>query len=71
MDFINGLPLSRGYTVIIVVDRLTKLAHFGPLPSHFTAIRAVELFVDMVVKLHGFLSSIVSDRDPIFMSSFW
>ena len=57
--------------IFVVVDHLTKLAHFGPLPSHFIAVRAAELFVDMVVKLHGFSSSIVSDRNPIFMGSFW
>lgn len=72
MDFITGLPPSRGYTVIlVVVDRLTKSAHFGPLPTGFTALKTAELFADIVVKHHGFPASIVSDRDPIFLSSFW
>lgn len=72
MDFITRLPLSRGFEVtLVVVDRLSKSAHFGALSSQFTAIKTVNLFADMVVKLHGFPSSIISYRDPIFMSSFW
>ncbi|KAH9782770.1 hypothetical protein KPL71_009054 [Citrus sinensis] len=72
MDFITGLPLSRGFEVIlVVVDRLSKSAHFGALPSQFTAVKTANLFVDMVVKLYGFPTSIISDRDPIFMSNFW
>ncbi|KAL9450635.1 hypothetical protein AB3S75_012375 [Citrus x aurantiifolia] len=72
MDFITGLPTSKGFEVIlVVVDRLTKSAHFGALPSQFTASKTANLFADLVVKLHGFPSSIISDRDPIFMSNFW
>lgn len=72
MDFITGLPTSRSYSVImVVVDRLTKYSHFGPLPAKFTTDKAATLFVEMVVKLHGFPTTIVSDRDPIFMSAFW
>ncbi|KAL9432323.1 hypothetical protein AB3S75_027361 [Citrus x aurantiifolia] len=72
MDFITGLPLSKGFSVIlVVVDRLTKFAHFGPLPCQFTALKTAELFVDMVIKIHGFPSSIISDRDPVFLSNFW
>ncbi|KAH9679153.1 hypothetical protein KPL71_026005 [Citrus sinensis] len=72
MDFITGLPPSRGLTtILVVVDRLTKSAHFGALSSQFSVVTAADLFANMVVKLHGFPSSIVSDRDPIFMSKFW
>ena len=71
MDFITGLPPSRGFTVILfVVDRLTKSAHFSPLPTSFTAAKTVELFVDMVIKIHGFPNSIIFYRDLIFMSNF-
>lgn len=72
MDFITGLPPSRGFIVVLmVVDRLTNSAHFGPLSSQFTALKTTDLFADMVVKLHGFPSFIISDRDPIFISQFW
>lgn len=72
MDFIIGLPLSHGFTAIfVVVDRLTKGAHFMPLKPKFTARTVAEVFVATIVKLHGFPLHIVSDRDPIFFSSFW
>lgn len=63
-DFIVGLPNSRGNTVVmVVVDRLTKYAHFGSKAAH--------LFVDIAVKHHGFPFFVILDRDPIFMSQFW
>jgi len=72
MDFIVGLPPSRGYTAImVVVDRLTKYTHLGALPTNFDTARVTQLFMDIVVKLHGFPSSIVSDRDTIFLSQLW
>ena len=71
IDFITGLPLSRGLTtILVVVDCLTKSTHFRALPSQFSVMTATDLFANMVVKLHSFPSSIVSDRDPIFMSNF-
>ncbi|CAJ2630725.1 unnamed protein product [Trifolium pratense] len=72
LDFVTGLPLSHGYTVIlVVVDRFSKAVHLGALPTQFTAYRVAELFVNLVCKLHGLPKSIVSDRDPIFISRFW
>lgn len=72
MDFITHLPLSHGYSVIlVVVDCLTKAAHFGPLPTSFTEAMVAHLFTDTVVKLHDFPSSNIFDRDPIFLSHFW
>ncbi|GKA29453.1 ty3-gypsy retrotransposon protein [Tanacetum coccineum] len=71
MDFITGLPPSKGVTVILViVDRLTKYAHFGVLPTSFNSPKVAELFLEIVVKHHGVPKTIVSDRDPIFVSNF-
>ena len=72
MDFIEGLPKSEGYSVIlVVVDRLTKYAHFVSVKHPYTASTIAQAFLDNVVKLHGLPNSIVSDRDIVFVSHFW
>ncbi|KAL0427667.1 UNVERIFIED_CONTAM: hypothetical protein Slati_2941500 [Sesamum latifolium] len=72
IDFITHLPVSANKTVIwVVVDRLTKYAHFVGLPSKFTAAYLVGVFSQVVFRLHGLPHSIVSDRDRIFLSDFW
>ena len=66
MDFIVGLPHTRtDYDAIwVIVDRLTKLAHFLIIRNNFTLDRLTKLYINEIVKLHGVLVSIVSDRDP-------
>lgn len=72
LDFVTGLPLSHGYTAILVmVDRYSKDTHLGALPPKFTAHKVAALFLDTVCKLHGFPCSLVFGRDPIFLSAFW
>jgi hypothetical protein len=72
MDFIDGLPRSRNYNCIfVVVEKFSKYAHFIPLSHPYTASKVAKLFVDNVYSLHIFPKAIVSDRDPVFTSSFW
>jgi len=72
MDFIGGLPKSQGKdTILVIVDRLSKYAHFVSLSHPYTAMTVAQAYLDHAYKLHGAPESIVSDRDQIFMSTFW
>ena len=73
MDFVSGLPKSLGGNdaVWVIVDRLTKLAHFLPILSTFTLDKLTSLYVKEIVRLHGAPVSIVSNRDTRFTSKFW
>jgi len=71
MNFIFRLPKSQGYEVImVVVDGLSKYAHFVLVKHHFSSKTIVGLFVREIIQLYGFLSAIVSNRDPTFLSNF-
>lgn len=72
MDFVEGLPKSNNKNVIlVVVDRLTKYAHFISLTHPYTAQDVATLYLDQVFKLHGLPKVILTDRDPIFTSTVW
>ncbi|KAL5545238.1 hypothetical protein UlMin_009022 [Ulmus minor] len=73
MDFVMGLPKTlKGYNSIwVIVDRLTKSAHFLPVKNTYKMEQYAKLYVQEIVRLHGIPLSIVSDRDPKFTSTFW
>lgn len=72
MDFVTSVPQSRGFTIILVaVDRLTKYAHFAPLPKSYNALNVASVFIDIVVKHHGFPKTLVSDWDLVFLTEVW
>jgi hypothetical protein len=73
MDFVSGLPrTTKGNDSIwVIVDRLTKSAHFIAFKTGTLIPRLAEIYVEQIVRLHGIPSSIVSDRDPRFTSRFW
>ena len=73
MDFVIGLPLTgrKHDSVWVVVDRLTKSAHFLPVRTDYSLDKLAELYIKEIVRLHGIPISIISDRDPRFTSRFW
>ena len=73
MDFVSSFSLTQQKHdfVWVIVDKLTKLAHFIPVRMDYSMNRLAELFVDEIVRLHGVPLSIVSDRDTRFTSRFW
>ena len=73
MDFVVGLPKTpKNFDSIwVIVDRLTKSAHFIPINIKYSLDRLTSLYISEIVRLHGVPASIVSDRDPRFTSRFW
>ena len=77
MDFVNGLPLSKDWTgteydaILVIVDRLTKMAHYVPVKTTLTAEQLAEVLIDVLVRYHGLPDSIVSDRGSLFTSHYW
>ncbi|KAI3375829.1 hypothetical protein L3Q82_004110 [Scortum barcoo] len=72
LDFITGLPPSKGNTTVLtVVDRFSKMAHFIPLPKLPSAKETAQVMINHVFRIHGLPTDIVSDRGPQFVSVFW
>jgi RNase H-like domain found in reverse transcriptase/Integrase zinc binding domain/Chromo (CHRromatin Organisation MOdifier) domain len=71
-EFITDLPVSNGLdSILVFVDRMTKMVHFIPCSKTTDAPEFARLFVSNIVRLHGLPDSIVSDRGSIFTSHFW
>ena len=73
MDFIVGLPRTQkgNDSIWVIVDRLTKVAHFIPVKTNYGGDKLAGLYIDNILRLHGMPSRIVSDRGPKFTSRFW
>ena len=73
MDFFIGLPRTQRQhdAIWVIVDRLTKSAHFLPVSNDDPLDKLAQLYVEEIVRLHGVPISIVSNRDPRFTSRFW
>ena len=73
MDFVVGLPRMKANhdAIWVIIDRLTKSAHFLPINEKYLLERLVQLYLKEIVVRHGVPVSIVSDRDPRFNSIFW
>jgi hypothetical protein len=72
LDFVEALPRVNGKSVILsVIDRFSKYCHFIPLAHPYTTESVAQAFFTDIVRLHGVPQSMVSDRDPVFTSTFW
>ena len=73
MDIITGLPKSpKGHDAIwVIIDRLSKVAHFLPVRVDVTAAKLADLYTSRIVVRHGIPKKIISDRGSLFTSKFW
>jgi transposase InsO family protein len=73
MDFFVGLPLTshRHNVILVIVDKLTKSAHFILVRDTYDVTDVARVFVSEVIRLHGIPKKIISDRDSRFTSRFW
>ena len=77
MDFVTGLPISTNWkgdsydSILVIIDRLTKMVHYEPAKITINAPGLAEVIIDVVIRHHGLLDSIVTDRGSLFTSKFW
>ena len=73
MDFVTHLPWTpwRHEALWVIVDQLTKSAHFLAMQMTFTLEEFCRLYIREIIRLHGVPVFIVSDKDPIFTAQFW
>jgi hypothetical protein len=73
MDFIIGLPNTsqRHESIWVIVDRLTKTAHFLPVRTTYNAKKYAEIYLDQIIRLHGVPKTIISDHGAQFIARFW
>ena len=72
MDFITDLPNSdRSDKILIVIDRLMKISHFIPCRKDLNARQFATLFLKEIIRLHGILRDIITDRGSLFTSELW
>ena len=73
MDFVVGLPRTMKLHdfIWVVVDRISKSAHFIPVKSTYLAEDYAKLYIDKIVRWHGIPLSIIFDRGALFTSHFW
>jgi hypothetical protein len=73
MDFIVGLPLTgrKFNSIWVIIDRLTKFAHFIPVHTRYRAEKYAELYISCILCLHGVPKTIISDQGPQFIARFW
>jgi hypothetical protein len=73
MDFIVGLPctLLGNNSIWVIMDHLTKSTHFIPVSTTYRVRQYAELYLSHIIRYHGILNNIISDRGSIFIAHFW
>ena len=73
LDFIIGLPRNQNQndSIMVVVDNLSKAAHFIPIKTTYKAANIADIFLKQIFRLHEIPKIIISDRDPKFTGNFW
>src|SRR4051812_28158518 len=73
MDFITGFPKTQkgNDAIFVIIDRLSKVAHFLPVRESITASQLADLYISRIVSLHGVPLEINSDRGSLFTSRLW